>query len=615
MAADDLDKESVEGYFKRISDSAKINLDSFIDAIGDMDQVARNLNAQFGQTRQRMAELMTAVADAQPGVTRLGGNLSDVQKTMQEITAASRRNLVATGEDVEKIYAAVKVTGTSAKDLVENFNAVGVGLEQIPKQLESSINYIRSIGGNTSQVMSEVTKNLGQLNRYQFEGGVEGLTKMAAQATMLRFNMAETFKLADKVLDPDKAVEVASAFQRLGVSAGNLVDPFQLMNQSINDPSGLQNSLADVAKQFTYFDEKTKTFKINPQGVLTLKQIGEQTGVDAKELSKMGLAAAELEERLSAIGKSGLNIKDEDKQYLANIAKMGEGGEYEVKIKDDQGIQQIRKLSEISQTEFDKLIKEQKDGPKTMEELAKAQLDLSTSTEADVRAIRQKLVGGVASAGQILNTVTGFDRGVRNLTGTASKEFAKPSTVRKETETAISSMVDLYKDLKKPGGTKEDFSTFFDKMKTQFTGIEENSKKGLKDMVQKAYEGSKDSTAFERALRSGYQKLGAQSSQKITGKEKTTNYDPSIYGYGGVSTADEKYGGKGTATTTTGLVANANVDVGGTITVKFEAPPNVTITQQMMDSFVNTPDFKQYIVNLTTKQKETGAPVSSSYGN
>ena len=115
---------------------------------------------------------MTAVADAQPGVTRLGGNLTDVQKTMQEITAASRRNLVATGEDVEKIYAAVRVTGTSAKDLVDKFGDVGVGLEQIPTQLEKSINYIRGIGGNTSQVMKTVTDNLGQLNRYQFEVGL-----------------------------------------------------------------------------------------------------------------------------------------------------------------------------------------------------------------------------------------------------------------------------------------------------------------------------------------------------------------------------------------------------------------------------------------------------------
>jgi hypothetical protein len=37
---------------------------------------------------------------------------------------------------------------------------------------------------------------------------------------------------------------------------------------------------------------------------------------------------------------------------------MGQGGEYEVKLKDESGIEQTRKLSEITQTEFNKLIKE-----------------------------------------------------------------------------------------------------------------------------------------------------------------------------------------------------------------------------------------------------------------
>ena len=66
----------------------------------------------------------------------------------------------------------------------------------------------------------------------------------------------------------------------------------------------------------------------------------------------------------------GLNIKEEDKQYLANIAKMGEGGDYEVKLTDDKGNEYTKKLSEVTQTEMDKLIKEQKEGPKTLEEIA-----------------------------------------------------------------------------------------------------------------------------------------------------------------------------------------------------------------------------------------------------
>jgi phage-related protein len=210
------------------------------------------LNKVFGQGQERLSETYKAISDAAPRVARLGGDMKDVQDTMIGIAEASRRNVIANTEDVEKLYAATQVVGGSAQELSESFLDIGVGIEQIPKQLEESVNYIRSIGGNTKAVMKDVAANMDQMNRYQFAGGVQGLTKMAAQASMLRFDMNQTFQLADKVLDPEKAVDVASAFQRLGVAAGNLTDPFQLMNQSINDPSGLQDSLAQVAKQYSH---------------------------------------------------------------------------------------------------------------------------------------------------------------------------------------------------------------------------------------------------------------------------------------------------------------------------------------------------------------------------
>jgi hypothetical protein len=255
--------------------------------------------------------------------------------------------------------------------------------------------------------MKDVQSNMSQMNRYQFEGGVAGLTKMAAQASMLRFDMQQTFTLADKVLDPEGAIETAAAFQRLGVSVGNLTDPFALMNASINDPSGLQTSLSEVAKQFTYFDEETNSFKINPQGVLTLKAMEDQTGVSAKEMSKMGLAAAELDKRLSDVSMAGLKFEnEEDKQYLANIAKMGKGGKYEVELKD--GV--TKELQNLNQEEFDELIKQQRDAPKTVEDIQRSQLADLDILVADVKSIAAKGTFGVASSKYIEGNVRGAGR-------------------------------------------------------------------------------------------------------------------------------------------------------------------------------------------------------------
>jgi hypothetical protein len=405
----------------------------FLESYKSLSDESIKVLKTFTQTRERIYEIQTAVVDTLPGIRRLGGDIGDVSGIISKVAIESRRNVIATSDQVEKLFAIEKTLGLGADVLSKSFLDVGMSIEKIPETLEDSMNYVRSIGGNAKTVITDVQKNMEQMNRYQFEGGVIGLTKMAAQASMLRFDMATTFKFADDLLDPDRAVEVSAAFQRLGVTAGNLVDPFQLMNMSINDPSGLQDSIVEISKQFTEFDEETKTFKINPQGVLTLREIGKQTGLDAKELSKMGLAAAELDRRLSQISPS-INIKEEDKQYLANISNMNEGGEYEVKLIDDQGKEQTRKLSEITQTEFEKLIKEQKTGPKTLEETAKAQLRLDQILSTNVSAIRGAIAGGVLTAEPIQNLDAVLREAFETVVGTINEKITAPGVRDKVTE-------------------------------------------------------------------------------------------------------------------------------------------------------------------------------------
>ena len=394
----------------------------------------------FTQGRERIFELQKSLVDALPNIRRLGGGLDDVSKTISGIALASRRNVVATTEQIEKLYAAEKVIGKTAGELSESFLNVGVGIESIPKALEESIQYVQSIGGNSKQVFEDVYKNMDKMNRFQFENGVIGLTKMAAQASMMRFDVGETLKFADDVLDPDRAIEVAGAFQRLGVAAGTLVDPFALMNASINDPSGLQNSLIDISKQFTYFDEKTNSFKINPQGVLTLREMEKAAGLTLGSLSKMGLAASELDERLSQISPSIKFKNEEDKQYLANIGAMSEGGDYVVKLK---GSDEEIKLSEITQTQFDKLIDEQKAASKSVEETAREQLTMSETISFNVAAIKSLLMG-VTLTSDVAMDVT---EGLKQVADATARGADKTTDIAELRKTANRASGDLRKDL------------------------------------------------------------------------------------------------------------------------------------------------------------------------
>jgi len=358
---------------------------------------AEAISKAFIGARSRMSEFVNQIIDANPKMKALGASSEDVYDTIVGIAAGSRRQFVAATEDMQSVFSAAEVTGVKVGELVEKFAQVGYNYRDIGENVLDSVNLVNSLGLNARLVMGDVLKNTDQLSRYNFQNGVQGLTRMAAQASMLRFDMNQTFQLAEKVLDPDQAVSVASAFQRLGVSAGNLVDPLSLLNQSLTDPSGLQDSLINVAKQFTYFDEATNSFKINPQGILTLKEIEAQTGVSAKSMRDAALAAADLDKRLAEINKTGIakQFNEEDKMVLANISRMKDGV-LEVKVKDSEtGRETFQKLTAVTEQQLKATIDAQKNGPATIEELQKAQLNTGELALAQLRSINATLAGGI----------------------------------------------------------------------------------------------------------------------------------------------------------------------------------------------------------------------------
>lgn len=492
--------QTISGFLEELKKLGEVgSLDSYIDAFSTLGAQATNLNQAFLQNRARIVEMQQAIADSVPAVARLGGKVEEVTQTISEIAEATNRNVIANTESVEKLFAASQVLGQSAGFITGKFADVGVTFEKIPKLLEESIYYVQSIGGNAGEVMQTVLQNTEELSRFQFEEGVKGLTKMAAQASMLRFNMSETFRLADDLLSPDKAVEVASAFQRLGVAAGTLVDPFQLMNQSINDPSGLQDSLADVARQFTYFDEKTKSFKINRQGVLTLREMEKEAGLSSGSLSKMGLAAAELDARLSEVSMAGLKFEnEEDKQYLANIARMGKGGSYEVKLKDGT----VKDLKSLNQEEFNSLIEEQKKGPQTLEEISRSQLNFDEMMAADIRAIRDKIVYGVASTRQPLSAGEIARNTVDALGGSLSgRGVADPETIRKYPEKFFDGLEKTITDIKEGKSTEKTLQNFLKENQSIMSMMGQDFKQGFNTYTQNVASKLSDSNVVERKLK------------------------------------------------------------------------------------------------------------------
>ena len=510
---------------KKLEDLKKaISLEDFGGQFGtaltSLEVLANNLNKTFGQTRERIYEIRTAAADSVPKITRLGGDIVDINNQMRDIAVESRRNTIATTEQMEKMFATMKVTGIEVSTLTKGFIEAGYGLNRVGKEMESVVNYVRSIGGNVSQISRTVTDNLDQLNRFQFEKGVVGLTKMAAQASMLRFDMSETFNFADKVMNPEGAVAMAAAFQRLGVAAGNLVDPFALMNQSILDPSGLQDSLINIGKQFTEFNKETGKFEISREGVLRLREIENEAGLARGSLSKAGLAAAELDSRLSQISPSIKFKSEEDKQYLANLGRLGEKGQYEVELTPGSGL--YTNLSELNQNQIDKLIEQQKRAPKSMEDIARAQMRFDELAAADLNTIKNTLLYGAASAIQMQKFV---ERGTaaERVVGGAITEQIETKSVRKEVETFGKTLTDVISNFKKTGDV-EVFEKAATKLESQMEGIGTKFSSSFRDAIEKAKTKESGDSPDETRVRTFLQNLD----EKITNATQSNASNQSV---------------------------------------------------------------------------------------
>ena len=619
-------EQNPNDYFKEFTDKIeeyrKSSLVAFFTditrAITDLDVYGGAINKTFGETRQRIGDIKTALADATPRISRLGGDLASAQQAISEIALGTKRNVIATTEQTEKLYAAFKVTGVEIRGLVDGFADVGVGVGQMSKQIQDSVQYIQSIGANTKQVFGVVTQNMDQLNRYQFEGGVQGLTKMAAQASMLRFDMRETFSLADNLYKPERAIEVASAFQRLGLAVGDLADPFRLMNDSINNPQGIQDSLVNVAKQFTYLDSKTKTFKITPEGVIRLKELQEQTGVNANEMMKLGVAAKEADARISAISAIGLNVKEEDKQLLSNISRMGDGGEDEISVKDSAtGERRWEKLTSVSQQQLEATLKEQKEGPKSLEDIARSQLDYSEMVAGDVRAIYHGFMYGFASNPTINKEGEGLRKLSDNLTGTFSDMFGKTKTGRQMSSVAIEDVKQLFKDMNDPKkGMLEAFASLGEKVEKQSQTLGVNFKEGMAEYISKVRQNIKGDSEVEMG---GKKLIELLSGSDKTPKTNIGNFpiQNALMGKSdpidlGSKRFPMKTPGDGTSTTTN---TKTTVDVGGKIQVEFTTPNGSELTKKMLDDWANSPQTKQYFMSLTAPQNPTKAPNQTTYGN
>ena len=368
------------------------------------DLAAQTTN-QIGAGEESADAIRKNIAGSVEGIQKLG---YDAQKAIQlaqgmmvTLSQVTGKNTLYNDKLFGDLQGTAKVTGIESKTLAENFINAGFSLESISEKMGKGLNVARASGLNGVEVSKQMNNNMSAMDKYTFQGGIDGLTKMAAQAVQMRVEMKTTLDFAEKMLSPENAIDMAAALQRLGVVQSDLLDPMRLMNLSQNDPAELQRQIAEMTKGFTKLNEVTGQMEILPGGREQLRAIAGELKIPYESLTNMARSGVELESKMAGI-KFPEMATEEQKTLIANMTRLNDKGKFVIAVNgvDENLDDYMAKISENGEINKDMLKQLE---PKTVEKLAQEQLTQLELLNKTIGTIGVSKSLGMAVASSTIN--------------------------------------------------------------------------------------------------------------------------------------------------------------------------------------------------------------------
>ena len=299
-------------------------------------KTANAVRESIGQTRAVSNEVQKVISESAKTTGLIGKGAKDNIDLFAAINKAMMRGTYLTDEQISSFQVlgmTANMTAAELATMATSFDTLGYTTDQTLEMMGEMTKQARSYGLNVSDFMDGVNKNLKLMVSYNFKDGVDGLSNMVAQAQSLRIDMSKTVSLADSLMDPDKAIEVAAGFQMLGGAIGKLGDPFQLLHMAQTDMEGLQDSVVGMAAASVSFNEETGEFDIPVTEMYRLREAAGLAKLGYEEMNNMAMMAAQKTKKLDILGNMN-SVPEEQKELIANMSKIGANGNLEITMPD-----------------------------------------------------------------------------------------------------------------------------------------------------------------------------------------------------------------------------------------------------------------------------------------
>tara|TARA_R110002020_G_scaffold173410_2_gene364314 strand:+ start:892 stop:3000 length:2109 start_codon:yes stop_codon:yes gene_type:complete len=391
------------------------------------EHIIEQINTTGEASRMMTRNLMEAELET----LRWGSTSEDLAKTMGALSSDMGRAFQISPQAIASLDAlrvGLDLSSSDLSSLIKQFDIMGIGVDEATGEIEEMSKVARGMGLNVSKFMGSVASNLKMANTFKFRDGVQGFTRMAAQAQRLHFDMSQISKMATDLFDPEAAIDMAANFQIMGGAMGDLTDPFRLMYLATNDIGGLQDAIVGAAEASVMFNEETGEFDISSTELRRMKSMADQLGMSLEDFVTAAKKSKSSTMALKQMG--GLELIDpksgEDmKEFAANMSQM-KGGRFMIDLPE---IGEVALEDIDTKTELEALRKLQDQQGMDTKDIALEQLSaqeqIANNTAALMAGVTLGAMGDTGDPGS-LRAYTDSLLGMANeaLAGPVMKELA-----------------------------------------------------------------------------------------------------------------------------------------------------------------------------------------------
>lgn len=349
------------GFFKPMKDLG--------GAWGKADQAANDFGKTIGGNTKAVANLrdesMKFANDVHIG-EKYNASIKEMIELQQKYSSSVGRNLQISDKQRETLLATQKVMGENTTEFAKKLENMGIGLEKSGDLAAKMFNEASKSGISFDKYSKSVTDNLTKVQSYGFKNGVEGLTSMAKKAAEVNLNIAEAFKVADKIQSGgiQEAIKMGANLQVLGGSFAQFGDPMGMLYQGLNDMEGLQDRMINMFSKLGQIENGQ--VKITGANRLRVNAAAQAMGISNDEMFNMinrqavrGVVDSQMK------GNTALARDEELAELVRNTATLNKNNEAVVNINGQE-----KKVSEIDSKDKEYLKNLQKSESEDIKDIA-----------------------------------------------------------------------------------------------------------------------------------------------------------------------------------------------------------------------------------------------------